>query len=45
MSRDCANITQIGKQKQAQLRDHRRDPVCCAQAGRSAKNAMFAQPS
>jgi len=45
MNRDCANITEIGRQKQAELRDHRRDLVCCAQAERSAKNAMFAQPS
>ena len=27
MDRDCANITQIGGQKRADLRNHRRDPV------------------
>ena len=37
MDRDCANITQIRGQKQADLRDHRRDPVVCAQhRGRQA---------
>ena len=27
MDRDCANITQTGGQKRADLRNHRRDPV------------------
>ena len=41
MDRDCANITQVGGQKQADRRDHLRYFVFCAQPrGRQAQPRM-----